>query len=239
VSDDQGKSKEWTYGRVGKWASATASILTLAAMLYAAGAQIWQMQADVQYLVDEMRRQQLQETKRKEQAEQMQIKQQQMQNQLQEMLNTISSMLKVQADNVTRIEAFEVAKERDLSPAIKFTARGHSIQDGPAGGTVEITWQYLKLRDCGAPRIDLWLRNGGGRLHRFQNVSVIDGQGRGIASQADRFMSQTISYTARIPGDEGVQPGRAAGWVVVQYPDDCPDVEPVTSPEVTFAILEE
>jgi predicted house-cleaning noncanonical NTP pyrophosphatase (MazG superfamily) len=235
---DENEKKEWTYGRIGKWASATASILGLAAMLYAAGAQIWQMQADVQYLVDEMRRQQLQEQKRKDEAEKLQIKQQQMQDELQDILNSISSMIKVQSQNAQRIEAFEKQKAQDISPAIRFTQRGHGIEDGPPGGTVEITWQYVKLRDCGPPRIDLWLRNGGGRIHRFQNISVIDSQGRGIVSATDRFMSQSISYTARIPSDEGIETGRAAGWVVVRYPD-CPGVEPVTSPEVTFAITEE
>lgn len=171
-----------------------------------------------------------------ESNERIQLAQADMQKGQQAILESITTLLATQARNVARIEALEAAKVQDGSPAIRFTPRGHTIEDGQPGSVVQITWQYFKLRDCGRPDIDLIFRNGGGRLHRFSSVSVLDQEGRGIASEPDPTMVQTISYTARIPGNEGVHPGRAAGWVRVTYPD-CPGVAPVTSPEVIFSIL--
>ncbi|OAN71541.1 hypothetical protein A8B82_04470 [Sulfitobacter sp. EhC04] len=166
----------------------------------------------------------------------MQQLQQEMQHSQQDILADISAILLAQSHNVKRIEALESAKTQDASPAIRFTMYGHSIEDGRPGQVVEIKWQFVKLRDCGRPEIDLLFRNGGGRLHRFQNVSVLDTEGIGVAADPDPSMAQTISYTARIPDNEGVHAGRSFAWVRVGYPE-CPTVPAVTSPEVAFRIL--
>ncbi|GLT07979.1 hypothetical protein ACFQFQ_14535 [Sulfitobacter porphyrae] len=166
----------------------------------------------------------------------MQQAQQEMQASQQGILADISAILLAQSRNVKRIEALESSKVQDASPVIRFTMHGHSIEDGGPGQVVQIKWQFFKMRDCGRPEIDLLFRNGGGRLHRFQNVSVLDTKGIGVASDPDPTMAQTISYTARIPDNEGVHAGRSFAWVRVGYPD-CPTVPAVTSPEVAFRIL--
>jgi len=150
---------------------------------------------------------------------------------------TQSTMAETLANAVDRLAALEDTKRHDVSQVMDFLPRGSRIGDGAPGDTVEVTWVFLKLRDdCGRPVVELYFRNGGGRVHRFQNASAIDEQGRGIGMPAQPNMAQSISYTVVIPAGEGVRPGRAQGWNRVTYPG-CPGVPPEVSPEVPFTIL--
>jgi len=171
------------------------------------------------------------ETNRKIQSEQQVIQAGQ-----RDILSSITNVIAMQSQNVARIERLEAQRAENNSPVIRFTTRGHSVENGPPGGTVEIAWQFFKLRDCGQPAVDLMFRNGGGRLHRFENVSILDAAGRGVSSAPDPIMAQIIKYTARIPAEDGVLPGQGSAWVRVAYPD-CPTVRPEVSPEAQFTIL--
>ena len=149
----------------------------------------------------------------------------------------LAGVVEQQTDLLARVEVLESGRRQDRSPAIQFMRNGSAITDAAPGGTVRITWAFLKLRDCGRPTIDLLFKNGGGRFHRFRDVSVLDDEGRGVAVDPDPTNPQTISYTARIPADDGVEPGIGFGFVRVSYPEACPDVASVKSPEVFFTIL--
>lgn len=170
-------------------------------------------------------------------VEQQGEQQQEQQTAFAELLSAVSSNTEVQASLVRRVEDLENTKSQRVDPVIRFARFGHSIEDGRVGGQVEITWSYFKLADCRAPVVDLWMRNGGGRLHRFQDISVVGTSGRGVNSDVLPNENQNITYTARIPSNEGVEAGQGFGWVEISYPD-CPRVKPVKSPEVAFNILE-
>lgn len=152
---------------------------------------------------------------------------------------TQNTMADTLSNAVDRLAALEESRKTDAAPVMQFMRYGSSISDGAPGGTVEVTWSFLKLReDCGRPRVNLYFRNGGGRVHRFVNVSALDENGRGPGgAPVQPNIAQSITYTMEIPDDDGVQPGRALGWNAVSWPD-CPAVKPVTSPEVPFQILE-
>lgn len=140
---------------------------------------------------------------------------------------------------VTRLSELDQARRVSAEPVMRFSANrfDHSIEDGAPDDIVEVTWTYYKMRDdCGRPAPELFFRNGGNRIHRFREASAIDANGRGVGFAAAPGERQTITYTVRIPGDEGVQPGNGYGWNQVSYPD-CPNVKPVRSPEVFFKIL--
>lgn len=132
-----------------------------------------------------------------------------------------------------------INKERagSTEPVLLFAQVGSSISDGKIGGIVEFLWIFYKLRDCGVPILDLLFINGNGLTHRFQNVSITDAGGRGVRYDPDPNRARTIKYTAQIPADAGVKPGRALGWVSLTYPD-CPHAPAVTSPRVAFDITE-
>ncbi|MCB1343643.1 MAG: hypothetical protein KDK24_21755 [Pseudooceanicola sp.] len=151
--------------------------------------------------------------------------------------DTQTTMARTLEDTAKRLATLEDRKRADASPVLEFL-NGSRISDGAPGDTVDITWSFLKLRDdCGRPRVNLYFRNGGGRVHRFRDISAVDAEGRGVgATRAHPSLPQSISYTAVIPDDEGVHPGRAVAWNNLSWPD-CPSVAAVTSPEVPFLIL--
>jgi hypothetical protein len=147
------------------------------------------------------------------------------------------SISETMASTAERIRKLELSREADASPVLEFTLYGSTIEDGPPGGTIEVVWSFIKLRDgCGKPEVELFFRNGGGRLHRFTNVSVLDDNGRGVGLDA-RPRPQSLKYTVQIPADDGVLPGHGLGWNRITYPD-CPSVPPAISPEIPFTILE-
>lgn len=142
-------------------------------------------------------------------------------------------------DAITRLSVLENDRKADASPVMRFLQdpQQHNIGAGTPGSTVEMTWRFVKLRgDCGRPLVELYFRNGGGRIHRFRNASILDQYGRGIGFPKDTSVSQEVTYTAQIPKDENVRPGYAAGWNRISYPD-CPAVGPERSPDVPFEIL--
>jgi hypothetical protein len=174
-----------------------------------------------------------------EAADKLQQEQSTLQSQQQNILQKMTNIVEGQTQLLTRVENLEQKRNDDARPAIRFDRSGHVISDTAIGGVAVFTWRFYKLRDCGRPVVDLAFRNGDGRIHRFDGISVIDAAGRGITFETAPNRVQEISYTARVPSDEGVHAGRAYGWVTISYPDACPRVDAVTSPEVSFRVLEE
>ena len=136
-----------------------------------------------------------------------------------------------------RLDRFEQGHVGTREAPLRFAASGHEITDGAIGGTVKLTWKVLKLHDCGAPRIDAFFQNGVDTVHRFRDISILSADGLGINLRVEPSLVQSISYTARIPAGDSVTPGPGFGWVDLEYPD-CPFAPHVTSPHVTFQILE-
>lgn len=134
-----------------------------------------------------------------------------------------------------RLEALELNK-MDKSPAIRFLNSGNDITDGRPGDIVAVTQTFLKLRDCGRPTVDTLLSDSDGTIFRFEDVSILDETGRGVATPADPNQPQTIRYTARIPDSRGVTSGAALGWVVLANYETCPWLSPVESPKMSFTI---
>lgn len=126
----------------------------------------------------------------------------------------------------------------DISDSWRFSPPDTSISDGEIGGEIVVTAAGWKLRDCGVPVVDLYFVNGNGIYHRFENASVLTADGRGIAFPVDPSRLQHITYTARIPADDNVKPGRAQGWISVTYPDKCPAVPPSVAGPMQFRIAE-
>lgn len=172
-----------------------------------------------------------------EQQRVLQKNQAQLQAEFTNVLSAVAANTEVQAGLVERVELLENRKSSRTKPALRFHRTGHEISDGVIGGQVYLTWRFYKQAECGRPQVDVWLRNGGGVIHRFRDVSILDRTGRGIVFPVDENSVQEITYTAKIPPDESVKPGLAFGWVVIAYPD-CPLVKAVTSPEVPFNIVE-
>lgn len=132
----------------------------------------------------------------------------------------------------------QIKSASDDSPAIKFASGGHTISDGPIGGTVSIQYYYYQLRDdCGRSHPEDLFLDVGGRLFHFEDVSVLDNAGRGQFDQADPQLLRSLKYTAKIPDDRGVDPGAAQGWVMIHDYENCPQLDPVLSPKITFTIL--
>lgn len=174
-----------------------------------------------------------------EAADRLQQEQSTLQAQQQNILRDLAGIVTDQTALLSRVEKLETTRNEDGRPALRFDRSGHRISDTAIGGVAVFVWRFYKLRDCGRPTVDLAFRNGDGRIHRFENLSVLDVDGRGIIFETAPNRVQEISYTASIPRDEGVHAGRAHGWVTVSYPDACPRVVAVTSPEVAFEILPE
>lgn len=174
-----------------------------------------------------------------EAADRLQQEQSTLQAQQQTILQKMTDIVEGQTQLLTRVEDLERKRNDDARPAIRFDRSGHTISDTAIGGVAVFVWRFYKLRDCGRPTVDLAFRNGAGRIHRFDNLSVVDHTGRGITFETAPNRVQEISYTAQIPRNEGVHEGRAYGWVTISYPDACPRVDAVTSPEVAFRILAE
>lgn len=124
----------------------------------------------------------------------------------------------------------------NTSPSWRFDPVETQISDGRIGGEVVIEAAGYKLRDCGAPVVDLYFINGGGVYHRFADTSLLSSNGRGVAFPVDPDRLQSIRYTAEIPADEQVSPGRAQGFISVTYPDACPAVPAEVAGPLQFRI---
>lgn len=138
------------------------------------------------------------------------------------MSNIVSDLTAVAANPtelVKRVSELEEGRRGNSERVLRFTPRGHSISDGSPGFTVSMQWYFVKLRDCGSPRVDVWFRNGGGRIHRFDRASILDDGGRGVNAPTAPSITQSIEYTARIPDRDGFEPGRGMGRVIVEYPN--------------------
>lgn len=149
---------------------------------------------------------------------------------------------------VSRIESAIQALERSVlsiqqvsaessSPAWRFDTVETSISDGAVGDLVQIRSAGFKLRECGVPVIDVYFVNGGGVFHRFTDPSILSDIGRGVSLPTDPSRLQIITYTARIPNQDGVSPGRGLGYISITYPDSCPNVAPSVAGPLQFRIL--
>lgn len=124
------------------------------------------------------------------------------------------------------------------SPSWRFDPVETTVTDGFIGGIVTIRASGYKVRDCGVPTVDLYFVNGDGVFHRFEDVSLLSSDGRGVALPVQPNRLQSLSYVARIPSSEGVQPGRAQAYMSVYYPDACPAVPTAIAGPLQFRIME-
>lgn len=149
---------------------------------------------------------------------------------------TLATITLQVAQIVTQIEELKKDPAQVREPALTFEPLGHRITNAKVGHRVIITWYFIKYHDCGAPQVAVFFRNGDDITHRFERLSIIDTDGAGVNMTAQPDRVQSITYSAVIPDDQDVRPGRARGWVTLRYPA-CPWSPPSVSPEVVFQIL--
>ena len=150
-------------------------------------------------------------------------------------IQQMQELMGVMQDAVTGLtELVEIRR----TPSWRFDGLSTNISDGPIGGYVDITAGGFKLADCGVPVVDLYFINGDEIYHRFEDVTLLTEEGRGVAFSVDPSRIQTIKYRARIPADDGVTPGRGRGFISVTYPDACPHNEPVVAGPLYFRITQ-
>lgn len=125
--------------------------------------------------------------------------------------------------------------EVNAAPSWRFDPVDTTISDGVIGGDVQIVATGYKLRDCGVPIVDLYFINGGGVYHRFVDASILTSDGRGVALPVNPTRTQSLTYTATIPANDGVSPGRALGYISLVYPQ-CPAVEASVAGPLQFRI---
>lgn len=125
----------------------------------------------------------------------------------------------------------------DASPSWRFSVPDTRISDGRIGGEVRIEVGGYKMRDCGVPVVDLYFVNGGGVYHRFEHASLLSDDNRGIALPVDPARLAFVNYTAIIPENDGVHPGRGQGFISITYPDRCPAIPAAVSGPLQFRIL--
>ena len=123
-------------------------------------------------------------------------------------------------------------------PVIKFSGEGNFITDARPGQLVTFTIRSVKLRECGRAEVNAWFKNGIKVAHAFEDLSIVDDNGRSIRAPANLGEVLERSFTARVPNSEGVTPGIATGWLEISYPD-CPRVPVEISEGITFQILDE
>lgn len=148
-------------------------------------------------------------------------------------LEGVTAQLRVLVD---RIDELQRDPRNINEPALEFEDWGYEVSDARAGDRVSITWRFRKLHQCGAPIVNVFFRNGGDVTHRFENVSIVNDDGEGVDYPVDPDTIQTLTYSAVIPDDQDVEPGRAYAWVTLRYAQ-CPWAPPSISPEVPFNIL--
>ncbi|SFN63066.1 hypothetical protein SAMN05216224_10866 [Thioclava dalianensis] len=215
----------------------TASTLLVTSFWYLAGPRI---KADLGELITE------QMGLSADDLEQIQASQESIRNSIQSQQNTIATISKTQAQVadtvkkvVDRLAALEEAKRVEGTPPILFSARGNSVTNGVVGGVVRQTWMIKKLRDCGRPRSRAYFINGNSITHVFRDKSTTDREGYGVSLDISTDF-QPVRFSARIPANEDVQPtgdGVALAYLIVDWPERCPNVPPMRSPDVPFRIL--
>lgn len=232
------EKKKWGIVRIGAYAAAVIPMITLAGYLVNAAVQISLMQTNVQNLVDAQAFQTAASEARRGELQSLRSDMKQLQGRFQITIDTLSEVINTQSKNVEVLAELQATEDRDPSPAIKFPRTGHKIADGRVGDFVQMTFTYFKMRECGAPKLDLYFINGSGIRHRFARPSILDADGRGVNSEVNLVTPQTISYVSQIPANDGVTSGDASGWVEVSYPELCPAVKTAASPVLSFTILE-
>lgn len=152
----------------------------------------------------------------------------------------VGSVSEMVSSLATRVSDLEERRAEIRDAPLRFAKAGHSISDGNPGGLVAMTWFFYKIEECGAPRVSAFFISSAGVTYRFAEVSIVDAFGRGVYMPVAPTVLQGLSYTARIPSDQGLRnvggPQAARGYVVLDYSDACPGTLPVVSPEVPFVI---
>lgn len=138
--------------------------------------------------------------------------------------------LRGSVDQLTASPAF------DQSPSWRFDAAENAMSDGAPGGLIEVAVSGYRTRDCGVPVVDVWFVDSAGRHHRFIDVSILDGRGRGVVMPVDPARRQLLNFSARIPAGDAVARGRAQGFVSFSHPDKCPLLPVVATSALVFRI---
>lgn len=134
------------------------------------------------------------------------------------------------------VESVAQAVREDGSPSWRFSLPDTRIEDGSIGGTVQISSAGYKLKECGIPVVDLYFVDMRGVFHRFVDASVLSIDNRGIALPVDPRALRQIRYTAQIPANDEVTPGRAEGFISITYPDKCPRAPAAVAGPLQFRI---
>lgn len=158
-----------------------------------------------------------------------------------------SALLAERSDQLARLEVVvgslaasleDIAsvQVQQMEPSWQFSRPDTSISDGQIGDDVIIRAGGFKLRECGVPLVDIYFRDSQGAYHRFTDNSLLTDTGRGVPFPVNPNMVQTVAYTAEIPSDQ-VAAGRAAGFISVTYPQNCPQLLPVVIGDLQFMVL--
>lgn len=134
------------------------------------------------------------------------------------------------------VAALTEQSQKSTAPSWRFDPVDTRISDGVIGGSVTIKAAGYKLRECGVPIVDLYFVNGDDVFHRFINSSLLSMANRGVALPVRPDRLQVVSYTAVIPPNDNVKPGRANGYIALTYPDRCPSVPPEIAGPIPFRI---
>jgi hypothetical protein len=139
-------------------------------------------------------------------------------------------------DVLVKVENIETGQNYSPDPPIKFTVDGNTITDGDVGQLVVFDISYIQEKNCGRPFIIAAFRNGNNIIHTFEDLSIVDMNGRGLTSPASDGQILTRRFTARIPADSGVKHGTAIGWLEFGPWPSCQNAPAIYSPRMTFRI---
>lgn len=203
-----------------RWVRALSSLAALLAMLWAGG--VWLVAPRLDLWAKTIINETTTGLKQSSAANAAQIRQ------LEDVVTSLNNSVELLSERVTA----------SIAPSWRFSRPDTHISDGYIGGRVVITAAGYKLRECGVPRVDLYFVNGSGTYHRFEDNSLLSISNRGIAFPVDPNRIQTVRYTARIPDQDDVRPGRAQGFISVTYPDGCPEVDEEIAGPLQFRITD-
>lgn len=128
------------------------------------------------------------------------------------------------------------SRRTSVEPPVRWASRGHRVSDGAPGEFVTISMMIYKVRDCGRPRSVAYIVDGVGTVHAVTDKSTTGSDGLSVPLRVGTEVLRH-NFSARIPPDDGVEPGSGYFYLVVDWPEVCPQVPPATSPEVPFRIL--
>jgi hypothetical protein len=143
---------------------------------------------------------------------------------------------KVLAEVLEKVLTLETGENYSAAPVMTFTVDGNEISDGGPGQLVVFDISYIQLRNCGRPFIIAAFRNGNNIIHTFEDLSVVDVNGRGLTSPVSDGQILHRRFTARIPADEGVKDGDATAWLEFGPFPSCQNAATIYSPRMPFRV---